>query len=77
MIGSLGHPEILVTTYSGRIFGLTTKPPGSLEVELNDSGLTKLKTEIQQLEQKLLADKDTPDYSSDSLTPLILSVSHR
>ncbi|XP_043268965.1 Bardet-Biedl syndrome 7 protein-like isoform X2 [Venturia canescens] len=77
LIGSVDHPEVLVTTYSGRIFGLTTKPPGSLEAESNDSGLAKLKTEIQQLEQKLHEDVEPPDFNNDSLTPLILSVSHR
>ena len=77
IIGSVGHPEVLVTTYSGRIFGLTTRPPGSLEAELNDIGLARLKAEIKQLEQKISEEKDAPNYSIDSLTPLILSVSHR
>ncbi|XP_017877662.1 Bardet-Biedl syndrome 7 protein homolog isoform X2 [Ceratina calcarata] len=75
VVGAAGYPEVLVTTYSGRIFGLTTRPPGLLEIEQND-GLAKLRTEIQQLQEKLNEEKET-GIATDSLAPLILSVNHR
>ncbi|XP_012279975.1 Bardet-Biedl syndrome 7 protein homolog isoform X2 [Orussus abietinus] len=78
MIGTLGYPEILVTTYSGRIFGLTTKPLGLLEVDRNDVELPRLKAEIQQLEEKLAEEKfATSHLMVDALAPLSLSVNHR
>lgn len=76
IIGAAGYPEVLVTTYSGRIFGLTTKPPGLLEADQND-GLTKLRLEIQQLQEKLNEEKEAATFSTNSLAPLILSVNHR
>ncbi|XP_076180794.1 BBSome complex member BBS7 [Ptiloglossa arizonensis] len=76
IIGAAGYPEVLVTTYSGRIFGLTTRPPGLLEADQND-GLTKLKTEIQQLQEKLNEEKEAANFTVDPLAPLILSVNHR
>ncbi|XP_016910045.2 Bardet-Biedl syndrome 7 protein homolog [Apis cerana] len=76
IIGAAGYPEVLVTTYSGRIFGLTTKPPGLLEADQND-GLTKLRLEIQQLQEKLNEEKETATFSTDPLAPLILSVNYR
>ncbi|XP_043602800.1 Bardet-Biedl syndrome 7 protein homolog isoform X5 [Bombus pyrosoma] len=76
IIGAAGYPEVLVTTYSGRIFGLTTKPPGLLEADQND-GLTKLKAEIEQLQEKLKEEKEAASFSIDPLAPLILSVNHR
>lgn len=76
IIGAAGYPEVLVTTYSGRIFGLTTKPPGLLEADQND-GLTKLKVEIEQLQEKLKEEKEAASFSVDPLAPLILSVNHR
>ncbi|OAD57989.1 Bardet-Biedl syndrome 7 protein [Eufriesea mexicana] len=76
IIGAAGYPEVLVTTYSGRIFGLTTKPPGLLEADQND-GLMKLRAEIQGLQEKLNEEKEVPNFSVDSLAPLILSVNHR
>ncbi|XP_024941119.1 Bardet-Biedl syndrome 7 protein homolog isoform X2 [Cephus cinctus] len=77
IVGASGYPEVLVTTYSGRIFGLTTRPPGALEAEQNDTGLSKLKAEIQQLEGKLAEDRDAANFTADPLAPLILSVNHR
>ncbi|XP_060829659.1 Bardet-Biedl syndrome 7 protein homolog isoform X2 [Bombus pascuorum] len=76
IIGAAGYPEVLVTTYSGRIFGLTTKPPGLLEADQND-GLTKLKAEIEQLQEKLKEEKEAASFSVDPLAPLILSLNHR
>lgn len=76
IIGAAGYSEVLVTTYSGRIFGLTTKPPGLLEADQND-GLMKLRTEIQELQEKLNEEKEIPNFSVDPLAPLILSVNHR
>ncbi|XP_076397745.1 BBSome complex member BBS7 [Megachile rotundata] len=75
-IGAAGYPEVLVATYSGRIFGLTTRPPGLLEADQND-GLIKLKAEIQQLQEKLNEEKETTNFTADPLTPLILSVNYR
>lgn len=65
-----------MTTYSGRIFGLTTRPPGLLEADQND-GLIRLKAEIQQLQEKLNEEKETASFTADPLAPLILSVNHR
>lgn len=75
-IGSSDHPEILVTTYSGKIFGLTTKPAGQLDATHGDAAVAKLKTEIQALEDELKKDYTTP-FAGDTLTPMILSVNHR
>ncbi|XP_063989189.1 Bardet-Biedl syndrome 7 protein homolog [Diachasmimorpha longicaudata] len=77
IIGASGYPEILVTTYSGRVFGLTTRPPGSLEAGANLEALEKLKTEILQLEQKLVEDSEMFDFPNEGIVPLILSVNHR
>ncbi|KOC67903.1 Bardet-Biedl syndrome 7 protein [Habropoda laboriosa] len=76
IIGAAGYPEVLVTTYSGRIFGLTTRPPGILEADQND-GLIRLKGEIQQLQGKINEEKEAANFSVDLLAPLILSVNHR
>ncbi|XP_043257264.1 Bardet-Biedl syndrome 7 protein-like [Colletes gigas] len=76
VIGAAKYPEVLVTTYSGRIFGLTTRPPGLLESDQND-GLIKLKAEIQQLQEKLNEEKEAANFTVDPLAPLILSVNHR
>ncbi|XP_076683927.1 BBSome complex member BBS7 isoform X2 [Andrena cerasifolii] len=76
IIGAAGYPEVLVTTYSGRIFGLTTRPPGLLEADQSD-GLAKLRAEIQQLQEKLNEDKEAANFTVDPLAPLILSVNHR
>ncbi|XP_076757547.1 BBSome complex member BBS7 [Xylocopa sonorina] len=76
IIGAVGYPEVLVTTYSGRVFGLTTRPPGLLEADQND-GLMKLKAEIQQLKDKLNEEKEAASFTVDPLAPLILSVNHR
>ncbi|XP_058807085.1 Bardet-Biedl syndrome 7 protein homolog [Phymastichus coffea] len=75
-IGSVDYPELLVSTYSGKIFGLTTKPPGLLEAAQGNVAILKLKTEIQQLEEELKKEYTTP-FSGDTLTPMILSVNHR
>ncbi|XP_066595790.1 Bardet-Biedl syndrome 7 protein homolog [Prorops nasuta] len=77
IVGAEGYPEVLVTTYSGRIFGLTTRPPGLLESGLNDMGLAKLRSEIQQLEEKLVEERETATFTPDPLQPLILAVNHR
>lgn len=77
VIGMIGHTEILVTTYSGRIFGLTTRPPGSLAADSNEETLNRLKAEIQELEAKLIEDKEFENYTTDILSPLILSVNYR
>ncbi|CAK9818413.1 Bardet-Biedl syndrome 7 protein [Anthophora quadrimaculata] len=76
IIGAAGYPEVLVTTYSGRIFGLTTRPPGILEADQND-GLIRLKGEIQQLQGKINEEKEAANFLGDPLAPLILSVNHR
>lgn len=77
IIGTVGHTEILVTTYSGRIFGLTTRSPGSLAADSKEETINRLKTEIQELEAKLIEDKELENYALDNLTPLILSVNYR
>ncbi|XP_031830282.1 BBSome complex member BBS7 isoform X2 [Nomia melanderi] len=76
VIGAAGCPEVLVTTYSGRIFGLTTRSPGLLEADQNE-GVLKLKAEIQQLQEKLNEEKEAANFTVDPLAPLILSVNHR
>ncbi|KAH0552608.1 Bardet-Biedl syndrome 7 protein homolog [Cotesia glomerata] len=77
IIGTVGHTEILVTTYSGRIFGLTTRSPGSLAADSKEETINRLKSEIQELEAKLIEDKELENYALDNLTPLILSVNYR
>ncbi|KAL2713306.1 Bardet-Biedl syndrome 7 protein isoform X1 [Vespula squamosa] len=77
IIGAIGYPEVLVTTYSGRIFGLTTKPPGLLEAGQSDTVIAKLKLEIHQLEEKLVEERETTNFTADPLAPLILAVKHR
>ncbi|KAI4482217.1 hypothetical protein M0804_008768 [Polistes exclamans] len=77
IIGAVGYPEVLVTTYSGRIFGLTTKPPGLLEAGQSDTVIAKLKLEIHQLEEKLAEERETTKFTADPLAPLILAVKHR
>ena len=76
-MGTIGYPEILVTTYSGRIFSLSTKPPGLLEAMQSEGSIAKLKMEIEQLEQKLGEEKDFPTFMPENLVPLVLSVNHR
>ncbi|XP_047367653.1 Bardet-Biedl syndrome 7 protein homolog isoform X1 [Vespa velutina] len=77
IIGATNYPEVLVTTYSGKIFGLTTKPPGLLEAGQSDTVVAKLKLEIQQLEEKLIEERETANFTADPLAPLILAVKHR
>ncbi|KAK0159968.1 hypothetical protein PV328_007422 [Microctonus aethiopoides] len=77
IIGSIGSPEILVTTYSGRIFGLTTKSPGSLEAGADDLAINRLKMDIRELETKLNEANDTGSQHNDAFTPLTLSVNYR
>ncbi|KAK2581970.1 hypothetical protein KPH14_002410 [Odynerus spinipes] len=77
IIGAAGYPEVLVTTYSGRIFGLTTKPPGLLEAEQSDLSIAKLKLEISQLEEKLAEEREATNFTAEHLAPLILAVKHR
>ncbi|XP_046623851.1 Bardet-Biedl syndrome 7 protein homolog isoform X3 [Neodiprion virginianus] len=77
IVGAVGYPEVLATTYSGRIFGLTTKPPGLLEVDQDIGLMTKLKIEIDQLEQKKNQQKESFDVGTDALAPPILNVNHR
>ncbi|KYQ56997.1 Bardet-Biedl syndrome 7 protein [Trachymyrmex zeteki] len=76
IIGVANYPEVLVTTYSGRVFGLTTSPPGLLEAGQSDIGLARLKLEIQQLQEKLNEEKDS-NFVPDPLAPLILAVNHK
>ncbi|EFN77388.1 Bardet-Biedl syndrome 7 protein homolog isoform X2 [Harpegnathos saltator] len=77
IIGIANYPEVLVTTYSGRIFGLTTSPPGLLEAGQSDVGLTKLKLEIQQLHEQLTEEKESSNFMPDPLAPIILAVNHK
>lgn len=77
VVGALGHPEVLVTTYSGRIFGLTTRPPSLIEAGQDEGVIAKLKIEIEELEQKINQLRETSDLSADTLAPPILSVNHR
>lgn len=76
-MGSIGYPEILVTTYSGRIFGLSTKPPGLMEAMQNQSSISKLEQEIEQLQMKLKEENDASSYVAENLVPLVLSVNYR
>ncbi|KAJ8676518.1 hypothetical protein QAD02_012305 [Eretmocerus hayati] len=76
-VGSAEYPELLVTTYSGKIFGLTSKPPGLIEASHNEAGVARLRSEIQQLEEELKKDVVSLDLASNALTPLALSVNHR
>ncbi|XP_024888658.1 Bardet-Biedl syndrome 7 protein homolog isoform X2 [Temnothorax curvispinosus] len=77
IIGVANYPEVLVTTYSGRVFGLTTSPPGLLEAGQSDVGLARLKLEIQQLQEKLNEEKESSNFMPDPLAPLILAVNHK
>ncbi|KAL6436979.1 hypothetical protein ACFW04_004954 [Cataglyphis niger] len=77
IIGIANYPEVLVTTYSGRIFGLTTSPPGLLEAGQSDVGLARLKLEIQQLQEKLNEEKESSNFMPDPLAPLILALNHK
>ncbi|XP_077278371.1 BBSome complex member BBS7 isoform X2 [Temnothorax americanus] len=77
IIGIANYPEVLVTTYSGRVFGLTTGPPGLLEAGQSDVGLARLKLEIQQLQEKLNEEKESSNFMPDPLAPLILAVNHK
>lgn len=78
LISSGDYKELLVTTFSGKIFGLTTKPPGMLEASLEgEIGIAKLKLEIQQLEEELKKEFTGSNFIGESLTPLILSVNHQ
>lgn len=77
-INSGDYKELLVTTYSGKIFGLTTKPPAMLEATLEgELGLAKLRSEIQQLEEELKKEFINSSFGGESLSPLILSVNHQ
>ncbi|XP_072746370.1 BBSome complex member BBS7 isoform X2 [Anoplolepis gracilipes] len=77
IIGIANYPEVLVTTYSGRVFGLTTSPPGLLEAGQSDVGLARLKLEIQQLQEKLNEEKESSNIMPDPLAPLILALNHK
>ncbi|XP_011870374.1 PREDICTED: Bardet-Biedl syndrome 7 protein homolog isoform X2 [Vollenhovia emeryi] len=77
IIGVANYPEVLVTTYSGRVFGLTTSPPGLLEAGQSDVGLARLKLEIQQLQEKLNEEKESANFMPDPLAPSILAVKHK
>ncbi|XP_018368941.1 PREDICTED: Bardet-Biedl syndrome 7 protein homolog [Trachymyrmex cornetzi] len=77
IIGVANYPEVLVTTYSGRVFGLTTSPPGLLEAGQSDIGLARLKLEIHQLQEKLSEERDSANFVPDPLAPLILAVNHK
>ncbi|XP_025265228.1 Bardet-Biedl syndrome 7 protein homolog isoform X2 [Camponotus floridanus] len=77
IIGIANYAEVLVTTYSGRVFGLTTSPPGLLEAGQSDVGLARLKLEIQQLQEKLNEEKESSNFMSDPLAPLILALNHK
>lgn len=77
IIGVANYPEVLVTTYSGRIFGLTTSPPGLLEAGQSDVGLARLKLEIQQLQEKLNEEKESSNFMPDPLAPSILALNHK
>ncbi|XP_012532713.1 Bardet-Biedl syndrome 7 protein homolog [Monomorium pharaonis] len=77
IIGVANYPEVLVTTYSGRVFGLTTSPPGLLEAGQSNVGLARLKLEIQQLQEKLNEEKESANFMPDPLAPLILAVNHK
>ncbi|XP_001603197.1 Bardet-Biedl syndrome 7 protein homolog [Nasonia vitripennis] len=76
IISSSEYPELLVTTYSGKVFGLTTKPPGLLEAGQGDLVLAKLKQEIEQLEEELKKEYTGSPFVGESLAPMILSVNH-
>lgn len=76
VIGTPGYPEVLVTTFSGKIFGLTTKPPGLLESEQSNENLVKVREEIKQLEMKLQGD-GLSMMSEAFNNPLIASATHR
>ncbi|XP_029674412.1 Bardet-Biedl syndrome 7 protein homolog [Formica exsecta] len=77
IIGIANYPEVLVTTYSGRVFGLTTSPPGLLEAGQSNVGLSRLKLEIQQLQEKLNEEKESSNFMPDPLAPLILALNHK
>ncbi|KAL0105173.1 hypothetical protein PUN28_016667 [Cardiocondyla obscurior] len=77
IIGVANYPEVLVTTYSGRVFGLTTSPPGLLEAGQNNVGMARLKMEIQQLQEKLNEEKEMINYLPNPLAPSILAVNHK
>ncbi|XP_044019179.1 Bardet-Biedl syndrome 7 protein homolog isoform X3 [Aphidius gifuensis] len=77
IIGAVGYPEILVTTYSGKIFGLTTRPPGSLEIMTSMKVLDRIKMEILELEQILAEESEITEFSGDNLLPLVLSANYR
>lgn len=66
-----------MTTYSGKIFGLTTKPAGLLAAGQGDAGVSKLRQEIEQLEEELKKEYTGSPFVGDSLAPMILSVNHR
>ncbi|EZA51709.1 Bardet-Biedl syndrome 7 protein-like protein [Ooceraea biroi] len=77
IIGVANYSEVLVTTYSGRVFGLTTSPPGLLEAGQSDVGIARLKLEIEQLQEKLSEEKESSNLTPDPLAPLILAVNHK
>ncbi|XP_011498445.1 PREDICTED: Bardet-Biedl syndrome 7 protein homolog [Ceratosolen solmsi marchali] len=77
IISSDDCPELLVTTYSGKVFGLTSKSSGFLELNQGKLGINKLKFEIQQLQEELKKEYMGSLHSEDTLSPLILSVNHR
>ena len=76
-IGSSDHPELLVTTYSGKIFGLSTQAPEDLRQSHGDAAIAKLTAEIEQLEEELKKDFTGSPFVGENLTPLVLSLNHR
>ncbi|XP_014209143.1 Bardet-Biedl syndrome 7 protein homolog [Copidosoma floridanum] len=78
-VGSGEYSELLVTTYSGKVFGLTTKPAGLIEAAGGEGNVARLREEIQQLEAELK--KEFPSSmglgNQDSLAPVVMSVNHR
>ncbi|XP_034946390.1 Bardet-Biedl syndrome 7 protein homolog [Chelonus insularis] len=83
VIGTPEYKEVLVTTYSGKIFGLTTKPPGALEAGVASNEpetIRRLEAEIRELEQKYQEQSEYGGFlmSADPfLSPSILCVNHR
>ena len=48
-----------------------------IEAMQNQGNIARLKTEIEQLEQKLQEERDFPTYIPETIVPLVLSVNHR
>ncbi|KAL7306843.1 hypothetical protein TKK_0001004 [Trichogramma kaykai] len=74
-ISSADFPELLVTTYSGKIFGLTSQPVD--QNQHGDAALVKLQAELQQLADELKKEPTGSPFFGDNLKPLVLSLNHR